>query len=104
MTAADCRLGAPESGLEKDSGDAAAAILVGEMAEPVATIKGRYSVSNDLMDVWRLAGETFVNMEEDRFIEEVGYSKIVRKAVNGLLQKYGEELKNFSKAVFTPRT
>jgi hydroxymethylglutaryl-CoA synthase len=100
VTAADCRLGAPESGLEKDSGDGAAAILVGESAKPVAIIKGSYSVSNELMDVWRLEGERFVNIEEDRFIEEEGYNKTVREAVNGLMQKYSTEPKNFAKAVF----
>jgi len=100
VTAADCRLGAPESSLERDSGDGAAAVLIGESTNPLAIVKGTYSVSNELMDVWRFNGETFVNTEEDRFIEEEGYLKVVEEAVAGLMRKYGVTQKDFAKAVF----
>jgi len=73
---------------------------MGDSAEVIATIQGSYSISNEMMDVWRLMGETFVNTEEDRFIEEEGYLKIVEEAVSGLMQKYNLTTKDFSKAVF----
>ena len=100
VTAADCRLGAPESSLEQDSGDGAAAIIFGDSEEVIATFEGGYSISNELMDVWRLAGESFVNMEEGRFIEEEGYLKNVEEAVSGLMHKYSLTPKSFTKAVF----
>jgi len=100
VTAADCRLGAPESSLEQDLGDGAAAILFGDSAEVIATVEGSYSITNEMMDVWRLAGETFVNMEEGRFIEEEGYLKIVEEAVSGLMSKYRLTSKDFTKALF----
>jgi 3-hydroxy-3-methylglutaryl CoA synthase len=100
VTAADCRLGAPDSSLEQDSGDAAGALLFGDSAEAVATAVGSYSISNELMDMWRLPGEAFVNTEEDRFIEEEGYLKIVEEAIQGVMHKYRLTSKDFAKAVF----
>jgi uncharacterized OB-fold protein len=52
------------------------------------------------MDVWRLAGETFVNMEETRFIEEEGYLKNIEEAISGIMHKYHLTTKDFAKAVF----
>jgi 3-hydroxy-3-methylglutaryl CoA synthase len=100
VTAADCRLGAPESGLERDSGDGAAAFVFGDSPEVIATVEGSYSVSNELMDVWRLQGEAFTSMEEDRFIEDEGYVKVVNEAVSGLMRQYGLSSKDFAKVVF----
>ena len=88
IAAADCRLGAPESNFERDSGDGAAAFIIGDSAEVVATVEGFHSISNDIMDVWRLTGEPFVNTEEDRFIEEEGYLKIVEKTVSELMRRH----------------
>jgi hydroxymethylglutaryl-CoA synthase len=100
VTAADCRIGAPDSSFEQDSGDGGGAVIFGDSSEAIATVIGSYSVSNELMDVWRLPGEAFVNTEEDRFIEEEGYLKIVEEAISGIMNKYGLVPKNFAKAVF----
>jgi hydroxymethylglutaryl-CoA synthase len=100
VTAADCRLGAPESSFEQDSGDGGAALVFGDSPEILATVVGSYSISNELMDVWRLPGETFVNTEEDRFIEEEGYLKIVEEAMSGIMHKYSLTSKDFAKVVF----
>jgi hydroxymethylglutaryl-CoA synthase len=100
LTAADVRLGAPESGFERDSGDGAASVLLGDSADVIAAILHHYSISNELMDVWRLTGETFINTEEDRFIEEEGYLKIVGEAVSRLMARQGLTAKDFAKAVF----
>ena len=100
VTAADCRLGAPDSSFEQDSGDGGAALVFGDSSEAVATVVGSYSISNELMDVWRLPGEAFVNTEEDRFIEEEGYLKIVEEAISGMMHKNNLTTKDFAKAVF----
>ena len=99
IAAADCRLGAPESNFERDSGDGAAAFIIGDSAEVVATVEGFHSISNDIMDVWRLTGEPFVNTEEDRFIEEEGYLKIVEKTVSELMRRHDLRAHDFAKAV-----
>jgi hydroxymethylglutaryl-CoA synthase len=100
LTAADLRLGAPESGFERDSGDGAAAVVFGDSTDVMATILYHYSISNELMDVWRLAGETFINTEEDRFVEEEGYLKVVGEAVSKLMAQQKLTPKDFAKAVF----
>jgi 3-hydroxy-3-methylglutaryl CoA synthase len=103
VAAADCRLGVPESGIERESGDGAAAFVVGETDKPVAVVKGQYTVSSELMDVWRFSGETFVNTEEDRFIEDEGYLKIVGQAVKGLFSSHGTNAAYFAKAaIYAP--
>ena len=99
VIAADCRLGAPESSFEQDSGDGGCALLFGDSSEAVATVVGSYSISNDLMDVWRLPGEVFVNTEEDRFIEEEGYLKVLEEAVSGLMGRYSLSAKDFARVV-----
>ena len=100
VTAADCRLGAPDSSFEQDSGDGGGALVFGDSSEAIATVVGSYSISNELMDVWRLPGEAFVNTEEDRFIEEQGYLKIVEEAMSGIMHKYSLTSKDFAKVVF----
>ena len=99
VSASDCRLGAPESSFERDSGDGAAAFVLGDSTEVIATVEGSYSISNEMMDVWRLSGETFVNTEEDRFVEEEGYLNIVQKAVSELMRRHGLKAQDFAKAV-----
>jgi hydroxymethylglutaryl-CoA synthase len=99
VTAADCRIGAPDSSFEQDSGDGSAALIIGDSAEPLAIVTDSYSISNELMDIWRLPGEAFVNSEEDRFIEEEGYLKVVEEAVSGLMCQHGLSVKDFSKVV-----
>jgi 3-hydroxy-3-methylglutaryl CoA synthase len=100
VTAADCRLGPPDSNFEQDSGDGGAALVFGDSSEAIATVVGSCSISNELMDVWRLPGEIFVNTEEDRFIEEEGYLKNVDEAIQGIMHKYRLTSKDFAKAVF----
>ncbi|HBE45562.1 MAG TPA: 3-hydroxy-3-methylglutaryl CoA synthase [Deltaproteobacteria bacterium] len=100
VTAADCRLGAPKSNLEKDSGDGAAAFIVGDSDKPLAIIQDSYSISNEIMDMWRLNGEAFVNKEEDRWVEEEGYQKVVKEVVSGLMSKHNMMAKDFTKTVF----
>jgi hydroxymethylglutaryl-CoA synthase len=103
VVAADCRLGVPESGLERELGDGAAAFVVGETDKPVAIVKGQYSVSSELMDVWRFSQDMFVNTEEDRFIEDEGYLKIVGQTLKGLFSSQGFSAGDFAKAaVYAP--
>lgn len=100
ITSADCRLGAPESSLERDSGDGAAAFIIGNSVEVIATVEDSHSITHEVMDVWRLSGEPFVNVEEDRFIEEEGYLKTVEKAVSELMRRHGLRAQDFAKVVF----
>ncbi len=78
VTASDLRMGA--GGMDTGFGDGAAAFLVGDK-DVIATIEGSYSLSNELLDVWRASGARNVRSWEDRFVFEEGYLKILPQAV-----------------------
>jgi len=99
VCAADIRLGLPNGPREFAYGDGAAAFILGR-ENIIATIDGRYSISDEIIDVWRSDKDTYVRSWEDRFTKDKGYSKIVFEAVSGALKKYKLEPKDFSKAVF----
>ena len=86
VTASDLRMGAPRSGLDQGMGDGVTAFLIGD-TDVIATIEDSYSISNELLDVWRVGRTRYVRTWEDRFVYEEGYSKILPQAVEGFFQK-----------------
>lgn len=99
VAAADCRLAYPRSDYEQNFGDAAAALLISSTGKPVANIEARYSISNEMYDVWRLDKDTFVQSWEERFIIEQGYIENTYKAVSGLMKKQNLSPEAITKAV-----
>ncbi len=99
VIAADCRLAAPRSPLERTFGDGAAAFLVGGDAV-AATIDAQHFIADEIIDVWRTEGDAFVKTWEDRFVVEHGYSDNMREVVKGLLGKAGKATGDFSKVAF----
>jgi hydroxymethylglutaryl-CoA synthase len=100
VTATDCRLGTPLSALESNSGDGAAALLVGDK-DVIATIEGFYSFSTDFTDTWRPATDKFVHVWSDRFTVAEGYSPMMQKAIAAAMKKFGVEAKDISKLVYS---
>lgn len=98
VAAADCRLGAPESEFEQICGDGAAAFLVGNEGV-VANLEGSYSVSDEILGVWRTQHDMYIRSWESRFVAE-NYLKVTAEAVTGVLRKCGLNPREFSKAVF----
>ena len=99
VTAADCRLGTPGSVLERNFGDGAVALVIGD-TDVAVTVEGSYSVYNEIIDVWRTNSDTFVRSWEDRFVAEQGYLPSMRQAVTGLMEKFNYQPADFAKAVF----
>ena len=97
VTASDLRMGG--GGMDSGFGDGAAAFLVGDK-DVIATIEGSYSLSNELLDVWRASGAKNVRSWEDRFVFEEGYLKILPQAVKSFLEKSSLAAKDIAKAVF----
>ncbi len=91
VTASDLRMGG-------DFADGAAAFIVGDN-DVIAEIEGGYSLSNELLDVWRAGGSKNVHFWEDRFVFEEGYSKILPQAIKNFLEKSGLSVKDITKAV-----
>jgi 3-hydroxy-3-methylglutaryl CoA synthase len=88
VVASDCRMGAPGSGLELTSGDAAAAFLVSDQ-DPIAVPEGAHAVADEIVDVWRGDGDPFVHSWEERFVVQEGYTPHMLDAVRGLLAGMG---------------
>lgn len=99
VVAVDNRLGAPGSSFEQICGDGAAALLIGD-SNVAATLEASYSISNEMLDVWRADGDTFVRMWEERFVVNEGYLSIVAETVSELLRRTNLTVKDFAKIVF----
>jgi 3-hydroxy-3-methylglutaryl CoA synthase len=100
VTAADARAGQPKSDQEQLFGDAAAAAVVGD-EKVAAELLDSFSVTTEIIDVWRNAGELYVNSGEGRFIMDKGYGAAMRRAVGGILKKSGRQASEFKKIVLS---
>lgn len=99
VTAADCRTAPLRSDFDRAFGDGAAALLFGNTGV-IANVLGSYSLSDEILDVWRAEGDTFVRTWEDRFVLESGYLKVLPEAVSGLMHKLNLTPKDITKAVY----
>ena len=102
VIASDNRQGAPKGDAERNSGDGAAAFLVSS-EEVVAELEGWYSISENMMDVWRSAGDQFVRSWEDRFAIEEGLERILGDAIAGFMERQGIAARDVSRlALYAP--
>ncbi len=83
VVAADARLGAPRSPLEANTGDAAAAFLIG-VGDPLAVIRDTFAHADEIYDVWRTEHDDYLRAWEDRFNVLHGYTDNVLTAARGL--------------------
>ena len=86
VIASDSRQGAPKGDAERNFGDGAAAFVVSS-DNVVAEYEGSYSISENMMDVWRSAGDPFVRAWEDRFAIEEGLERILGDAIAGFMER-----------------
>ena len=102
VIASDNRQGAPKGDAERNSGDGAAAFIVS--SEGVfAELEGSYSISENMMDVWRSAGDQFVRAWEDRFAIEEGLERILGDAIAGFLERQGISARDVGRlALYAP--
>jgi len=98
VVASEMRLGYPAGASEISFGDGAAAALIGSRTV-IAEVEGSHSIYEELQDFWRSDKDLFVRSAEDRFIVDVGYSKVVPAAVTGALKKFNLTSKDFSTCV-----
>jgi len=92
-------MGAPGTELDQASGDGAGALLFGDNGV-IANVVGSYSVSDEMLDMWRAEGDMNVRTWEDRFVLETGYLKILPEAVSGLMNELNITPKDISKAAY----
>ena len=96
VCSSDLRLGLPKGAKELQFGDGAAALLIGD-SDVVATIDNIYTVNNEIFDVYRLAQDRFVRSWEDRFVRDMGYTKVVSEAVRAALKAFNMGPEDFFK-------
>lgn len=102
VAAADTRLGYPQSPQEQAFGDGAAAFLVAN-TDVIAEVEARYSLSNEITDVWRKAGDRFVQSWEDRWVLQYGYTQTMQQAISNTMKKHNLKPKDIAKVVlYTP--
>ena len=102
VIASDNRQGAPKGDAERGSGDGAAAFIVSNDGV-IAELEGSYSISENMMDVWRSAGDPFVRSWEDRFAIEEGLERILGDAIAGFMEKQGIAARDVGKlALYAP--
>lgn len=100
VVATDSRLGAPGSDIERDSGDAAVAFVLGE-GPAIANVVAQHSFVNDILDTWRANGERMIRTTtEDHFRYEEGYLHAITTCVDQLLAKTGRKIDSFQKVAF----
>jgi 3-hydroxy-3-methylglutaryl CoA synthase len=99
VAASDVRPAAPGSEMEALLGDGAAAVLLGDQ-DMIATFEGGYSVSHEFSDVWRNAGDRYLQMSPDMtFVKAYGLDTHIPEAVEGLLKKTGRKREDIAKVV-----
>jgi len=74
VAAADMRPAKPGEPMERNSGDGAAALLVGR-EKPVAVFKHFYSTSAVFLDHWRKESDKYVSSGDPKFITDMGIMK-----------------------------
>ena len=102
VIASDNRQGAPKGEAERNSGDGAAAFIVSNDGV-IAELEGSYSISENMMDVWRSAGDQFVRSWEDRFAIEEGLERILGDAIAGFMERHGIAARDVARlALYAP--
>jgi 3-hydroxy-3-methylglutaryl CoA synthase len=102
VVAADCRLGYPKTADEQAFGDGAAALMVGG-SDVICEIEGHYTISNEIIDIWRTERQQFVNSWEARFVLTHGYNECMKKAISGVMSKCGLKPGDFGRvALYGP--
>ncbi len=102
VIASDNRQGAPRGEAERNSGDGAAAFIIA-LDGVIAEYEGSFSLSENMMDVWRSAGDQFVRSWEDRFAIEEGLERILGDAIAGFMERQGLSARDVGKlALYAP--
>jgi hydroxymethylglutaryl-CoA synthase len=95
----DVRTGRPSSAEEASGGDAAVALCFGE-TDPIAVLTGRYQAIAEFTDRWRVPGEDYSRVWEDRFGEYAGLP-LAQEAVTAALKESGWEPGDLDRIIVT---
>ena len=99
VVASECgRMETPGGMNEGLWGDGACALELGE-EEVLFNILGTLSYSEELTHYWRRSGDEYVQSEDIRFPQVMGYARIMESALDCALKKFNLQPKDFAKVV-----
>ncbi len=99
VIASDSRQSAPRADIERNLGDGATAFLLTN-DEGAAAIESVNTISENMLDMWRSPGDTFLRSWEDRFMMEEGLERILVEAAQSFMEKNGLTPQSFAKVAF----
>ena len=99
VVASDVRLFEPESIWEAMSGDAAAAVVLGEGDDVIAEFEGSYFLSQELLDYWKKKEDKYILSDDEKAGSVFGYLNMVPKALEGLAKKLNLTANDISKII-----
>lgn len=99
VTAADARNGYPKSAQETGFGDGAAAFIVGTGDDLIAEVDHFTSVSEEINDYWRNAGDKYTLHAEGRFCDEEGYLREMKIVLKKFESETGTKAIDYDKVV-----
>lgn len=85
---------------EKNVGDGACALVLGEGDDVLAEILGASTTHGDFTDVWQKTGDKFLQDGDSAFTDKLGFSKIVADNILNFLKKTNFSAKDAAKFVF----
>lgn len=94
----EARSVSPGSPEELNSGDGAAALLLGAH-DTIADIEEVYTYSSSIVDRWRGAGSPYQQEYEPRFTRDYGYHRHILKAEKVILERLGAGIGDFQHVV-----
>lgn len=99
IAASDCRMGAGRSRFEQLFGEGAVALAIGR-ENVVAGVEASYSTFSEVLDMWRLEGNSFTQSWEERFTISEGYMNTMKHIISKTMEKRQLIPKDFTKVVF----
>jgi 3-hydroxy-3-methylglutaryl CoA synthase/uncharacterized OB-fold protein len=99
LVAADMKPAKPGSAQEFTYGAGASAVLVGE-GDPIATLEGSASISEDFVSHYRSPNRQYEYHWEERWVRDAGVAKLVPKAINTALKDAGAVPRDITHFIF----
>ncbi|MBI4567378.1 MAG: OB-fold domain-containing protein [Planctomycetes bacterium] len=101
VAAADQRQARPGDPLERQFGDAGAAVMVGGGDEVIAEVEGALSTQDDFLDAWQLRSQPFVQSGDPAFVRSRGAVPHMAAACRSLLARCGRAPADVKHLCFT---
>ncbi|AHH18598.1 hypothetical protein NONO_c38140 [Nocardia nova SH22a] len=98
--AADIRTGLPGSGDERSGGDGAAALVFSDEGPFLAELAGIGTATAEFLDRWRIPGESYSHVWEERFGETV-YAELAQEAFADAIKHAGVAVDAIDRLIVT---